>query len=250
MCRESYEAVTRVTGSYEDFRQGVELLLAHRVPFVVKGVLLPQNKADVKAFEAWAARLPGMDNPPHYAMFYEFRGRRDFPAKNRLIESLRPPPHESATFFRRQGEVYLKEMRDFCKKFIGPPGDRLFACGAGRVPCVDAYGRLQACLSLRHPDTSYDLQSGSLQDALTMFFPRLREIKASNPEYLARCAHCFLKGLCEQCPAKSWTEHGTLDTPVDYLCRVAHAQARDLGLLKDAEQGWEVPNWRERIQWP
>ncbi|MEI8183897.1 MAG: hypothetical protein WCG29_14460, partial [Desulfomonile sp.] len=43
--------------------------------------------------------------------------------------------------------------------------------------------------------------------ALEQSFPKLREIKASNPEYLARCAQCFLKGLCEQCPAKSWMEH-------------------------------------------
>jgi hypothetical protein len=35
-------------------------------------------------------------------------------------------------------------------------------------------------------------------------------------------------------------ELGTMDTPVDYLCRVAHAHARDLGLLKDGENAWVV----------
>jgi hypothetical protein len=83
---------------------------------------------------------------------------------------------------------------------------------------------------------------------LTDFFPRLRELRAANPEYLRRCVRCFLKGLCEQCPAKSWAEHGTLDTPVAYYCAVAHAQARDLGLLGEHEQGWEVMDWRERIE--
>ena len=67
-----------------------------------------------------------------------------------------------------------------------------------------------------------------------------------NPEYLARCARCFLMGLCEQCPGKSWAEHGTLDTPVEYLCRVAHAQARYLGLLAEGERAWEVENGAER----
>jgi hypothetical protein len=42
-------------------------------------------------------------------------------------------------------------------------------------------------------------------------------------------------------------EHGTLDTPVDYLCDIAHLQARDLGLLKEGEKAWEVTDWRERI---
>jgi len=95
---------------------------------------------------------------------------------------------------------------------------------------------------------TYDLGSGSLRDALTRFFPVLRERKATNPDYLARCARCFLKGLCEQCPAKSWAENGTLDSPVEYLCRVAHAQARDLGLLREGEKAWEVSDWRNRIE--
>ena len=76
----------------------------------------------------------------------------------------------------------------------------------------------------------------------------MREMRAENPDYLARCARCFLKGLCEQCPAKSWTEHGTLDTPVEYLCEVAHAQARYLGLLEEGEIAWEVDGWRERLR--
>jgi sulfatase maturation enzyme AslB (radical SAM superfamily) len=67
-----------------------------------------------------------------------------------------------------------------------------------------------------------------------------------NPEYLARCARCFLKDFCNQCPGKSWAEHGTLDTPVEYLCRVAHAQARYLGLLAEGELAWEVENGAER----
>jgi radical SAM protein with 4Fe4S-binding SPASM domain len=103
-------------------------------------------------------------------------------------------------------------------------------------------------MMLRHPDAVYDLGKGSLKDALTDFFPRLREMKATNPEYLARCARCFLKGLCEQCPAKSWMEHGTFDTPVEYLCRIAHAQALYLGLLKEGEKAWEVVDWRDRVR--
>jgi hypothetical protein len=68
-----------------------------------------------------------------------------------------------------------------------------------------------------------------------------------NPDYLARCARCFLKGLCEQCPAKSWMEHGTMDTPVEYICRVAHARAMDLGLLTEGEKAWEVVDRREKV---
>ncbi len=74
------------------------------------------------------------------------------------------------------------------------------------------------------------------------------EIRHIADEYLRRCALCFLKGLCEQCPGKSWSENGTLDTPVEYLCEVAHVQARHLGWLGESEHGWEVTKWRERVR--
>lgn len=49
-------------------------------------------------------------------------------------------------------------------------------------------------------------------------------------------------------PAKSWVEHGTLDTPVEYFFGIAHAQARYLGLLEKDEMTWEIDDWRERIR--
>jgi radical SAM protein with 4Fe4S-binding SPASM domain len=101
---------------------------------------------------------------------------------------------------------------------------------------------------LRDPTLAYDLRQGTLMDALRDHFPGLREMQAQNPDYLERCARCFLKGLCQQCPARSWSEHGTLDTPVEYHCEIAHARARDLGLLADGERAWEIEDWRRRIQ--
>ena len=61
---ESYEAVSRAPGSYAEFRRGVGLLLDRRVPFVVKGALLPPNRCEMDEFEAWAATIPAMDRPP------------------------------------------------------------------------------------------------------------------------------------------------------------------------------------------
>ena len=230
---ESYEAVSRVPGSYAEFRRGVNLLLDRRVPFVVKGALLTPNRDEMDEFEAWAATIPAMDRTPSYSMFFDLRGRRDSPVKNRQIAGLRVSPEDGVSILNRDRKAYLRDM---------------FACGAGHGTCVDAYGRAQMCMILRHPDTTYDLKAGSLRDALTSFFPRLREMRTTNPDYLACCARCLLKGLCEQCPAKSWTEHGTLDTPVEYLCQVAHAQARDLGLLRDGERAWEVSDRRSRVE--
>ncbi len=56
---ESYEAVSRVPGSYEEFRRGIGLLRERNVPFVVKGALLPPNRAEMESFEAWGGHSPG-----------------------------------------------------------------------------------------------------------------------------------------------------------------------------------------------
>jgi radical SAM protein with 4Fe4S-binding SPASM domain len=136
----------------------------------------------------------------------------------------------------RHEAVYRKDAAEFASKFMGPPGDQLFGCGAGCGVCVDAYGRIQPCMGLRAAELTIP-KGTPLRDALDTF-AHLCDLRATNPDYLQRCAVCFLKGLCEQCPAKSWAEHGTLDTPVEYLCEVAHAQARYLGWLGEKERAW------------
>ncbi len=248
MKKASYESITRTPGSFEAAWRGITRLLEKQIPFVVKGVLLPANRGDIEEFERWAATIPWMDDLPSYSIFFDLHCRRD-EKKNQMIRNLRPAPQEGVEFLARRKNNYVEKTKAFCSRFVGPAGDKLFSCGAGmRAAWVDAYGKVQLCMSLRHPDTVYDLGKGSLQEAMSHSFPEVRKMKATHPDYLSRCARCFLKGLCEQCPGKSWTEHGTLDTPVEYLCEVAHAQGRYLGLLKDKELAWEIEDWRQRIR--
>ena len=244
----SYDEVTCSPGAFTEFQRGIDLLNERGIPFVVKSVLLPPNRDEIDEFEAWAATIPWMDQRPTYAIFLELRTRRDSEAKNRLIRRLRVSPEEGVAFATRCEETYRRGMAQFSAQFMGPQGEKLFSCGAGETGCVDAYGVYQMCMPLRHPDMVYDLNQGSLLTGLTEVFPYFRELRATNEAYLKRCARCFLKGLCEQCPGKSWEENGTLDTPVEYLCQVAHAQARYLGLLDESEHSWEVEDWRARLQ--
>ena len=248
----SYAAATLVQGAYQQVQRGINLLLNFKVPFVVKGAVLPTNKGEIATFENWATTLPWMEGPPSYSLYLILRARRDSDKKNRQIEAIRQSPEESLAISTRRPEEFRKGMGEFCGKFLaGPPGERLLQCGAGQGGCLDAYGKLQPCMLLRHPETVYDLQnnngSSSIKNALTDFFPRLRQWSATNIDYLYRCARCFLMGLCEQCPAKSWMEHGNLDTPVEYLCQAAHSQARYLELLEEGEHAWEVKDWQTRV---
>lgn len=250
MHAKSYEEVTRLPGSFKLFRRGVDLLLERKVPFIVKAAFLPPNRHEIEEFESWAKTIPRMDKNPGYSMFFDLRNHRDDEEKNAMIASLRLSPEEGLAILTRDEEKYHKGMREFAEKFMGPPGDLLFKCGAGKGLCINAYGRAQPCIGVRVPELSFDVVSGgktaSLADALDKF-ASLGELKAKNSDYLKRCAVCFLKGLCEQCPAKSWSEHGTLDTPVEYLCSVAHTQAVYMGWLSEGQKAWTVENWKERV---
>ena len=262
MHSQSYDAVVARHGAFKEFWHGINLLIDHDIPFTVKASLLPQNKHEMAEFETFAASIRWMDHKPSYSMNFDLRARRDNPQKNRYIKSLRLSPQETLSVLSRNPEKYFQGMRQFAKKFMGHPSDKLFSCGAGYGTCIDAYGNAQMCMLLRHPDTVYSLDPekhrqnhpetdlSALEYALKVFFPKTREMYATNQAYLNRCAKCFLKGFCEQCPAKSWEEHGTLDTPVEYLCEVAHEQARYLGLVKEGEKAWRLPKeiWQERLK--
>lgn len=255
---ESYEAVTRAPGSFSQFRRGVQLLLERKVPFIVKSVLLPHNRHEVNELDDWAATIPGMTDHAGVTVFLDLRNRRDDPQKNACIQSLRLSSLEILDVLTRNAAEYRRDKSAFASGFMGPAGDRLFTCGVGHGMCIDAYGRAQPCVSARAPHLTMNLfekgsaswigeSGGAALAAALERFARFRDLRAANPEYLRRCARCFLKGLCGQCPARSWMEHGTLDTPVEYLCEASHAQARHLGWLGEGEHGWEVEDWRERV---
>jgi radical SAM protein with 4Fe4S-binding SPASM domain len=250
MKKASYESVTRAKGSFEAAREGIKLLLEKKVPFIVKGSMLPYAKEELDKFEAWAQGLPWMKKKPTYVIYLDLRCRRDNEKKNRRIKKLRLSPAEGFRMSLRSNSVDFHPLnrKEWRIKYLGPHGDRLFLCSAGLDhACVDAYGYLFPCLMLKHPQTGYDLKRGSLGEGLTGFFAGVRKKRAVASEYLKRCARCFLKGICSQCPAQSWLEHGVLDMPVEYCCRVAHNQAVKFGLLKETEAAWDIDDWKDRV---
>ncbi|MBU1125425.1 MAG: radical SAM protein [Candidatus Omnitrophica bacterium] len=249
MAPKTYESVTGRPGSFEAAWRGIHLLQEYKIPFAVKAVILPENKEDKEAFVRWGETLFGSsgENPVQFVLYLNLHARRDS-VRNKQICARRISAEDILESLRQFRPDYSGKLAQFCRKFMKIPGENIFSCGGGiNKADIDPYGRLRLCMLLKDPRLSYDLKDGSLKEAVTSLLPQWRKIKSTNPEYLRRCARCFLKGLCLQCPAKSWLEHGSLDTPIEYFCEIAHVQARSVGLLGIGEQGWEVKNGKERI---
>ena len=235
MTQATYEAVTRKKNSFAEFKAGLNRLLERKIPFFVKGTLFPENRHEINDFLSWAKRLPWMDSLPSFAMFLELRHRRDSMIKNKQIAKMRMTPDEGIKILTMQPELYREEMIKFCKNFLSQPTDMIFNCNASNTICIDAYGKIQYCLALRHPNTVLDSRQYSLEHMVKKFIPELRSRRSRNADFLKRCANCFLRNFCEGCPGKSWNEYGSLDQPVDYWCQIAHQQARYLKLIADEE---------------
>jgi radical SAM protein with 4Fe4S-binding SPASM domain len=238
MTVESYDRVARQAGAYEEFQAAINLLRRNKIPFAVKIAVLNENKSDAVAYEKWIKSM-GNQPQPVYVAHLSLRARRDSTVINDRILGQRITAGEAAQLFYNKSSVH-DAMHDFCRQFAGPRGDTLFNCGMGDNLAVDAYGRLQGCLLLRHPDLIFDLARGTLRHALDEFFPLQKKSQATNKEYLARCAKCSLYGFCNQCPAQSFMEDGTLDTPVEYLCQMAHTGAEVLSLIPPGQKGWAL----------
>lgn len=247
MTRESYEAVSRKKGSFEAAMNGIQLLFENTIPMALKTIRLPERDDEISDFRKFAEKYSTAGESGGISMSFNLRGRRDSTTKNEHIRKSRATPQAALAIMTRDKESYVKDKKQFAEKFMRPVGADLFTCGCGKGGTVDAYGKFQPCLLMRAPDLVYDLADGTMEDALKRYFPEVLQKNAQNQRYLERCATCFLKGLCEQCPAWSYMENGTLDTPVEYLCSIAHEQARYLGLITPGENAWQVEDWQKRI---
>ncbi len=91
---ESYAAVSRVAGAYDEYRRGLALLDDYGVAYSVKGTLLPPTAGEAEEFEAWAATRPTVRERAGFVYWLDLRLRRDDPAASRRIAALRLSPEE------------------------------------------------------------------------------------------------------------------------------------------------------------
>jgi MoaA/NifB/PqqE/SkfB family radical SAM enzyme len=136
-------------------------------------------------------------------------------------------------------ERYRREMADFLERCPAVLGPQLFTCGIG-PGCIDAYGRFQPCLTLRHPDLTVDLKISSLQEAYATLYPQLEAMRGTDPLFLQRCARCFLRALCEQLSRPRLVRRGPTGSARRLPLPGDPCPGPLLGAFGRRESGWEV----------
>ncbi len=215
--RQTYEALTRIPGSFDLCMRGIDNLLARKLPLKLKTVAVSINRHEVFDMKAFADSLgvefkfDAMINP-----------RIDCSSAPLAV---RLSPEEIVEMDLRDA-TRVAEWRRLANDFpsMAPPAGTtktLYDCGGGvNSFAIDPYGNLTICV-LSHFD-KFNLRNGSFAEGWDFLLHNVRSKTITRP---SKCTACSLKSVCGMCPANGELEHGDPEAPVDFLCHTAHLRA-------------------------
>jgi len=219
--RETYESLTGIPGSFDRCMKGIALLRERGLPLKLKTVPTTINYHEVYEMKRFAEQELGVE-----FKFDPLVNPRTDCSQSPLAVRLSPEQAVALDFrdpVRRAefGRIAQAEMAANLSV-----SDKKYTCGAGHNGCaIDPNGRMTLCI-LSHRD-GYDLRAGSFQEG---WEGRLKEIRQSDATRRTICTDCRIHSLCGMCPANGELESGDAESPVDFLCQVAHLRAYALGL--------------------
>ncbi len=215
--RETYEAVTRVPGSWERFNHGLRLLLESGLPLALKSVILQKNKYELPMMQKFAAdrglryrydgsifpRLDGSDAP--------YWDRLDI---EEMLELDRSDPERMHAWVLNYELSQKLQLRS--EKYV-------YSCGAGRRSFhIDSRGRLAMCMMARKPSYSI-LEMGFLKA-----WEELGKEVQLERTLAVPCLDCSASGICIQCPGWSQLVHGDNESVVGFICKLNKARERQI----------------------
>ncbi len=218
----TYEALTGVPGSYEKCLRGIERLRERGLPLALKTVAVTVNRHEIRSMQRFAEEELGVP-----FKFDEMMNPRLDCSQSPLAVRLSP---EECVRFDLEDPKRMGEWALFHERFsrVEPAADRrddAYQCGGGTNSfAVNPYGEMSLCV-LSQRDL-YDLRRGSFRDGWERFIGQVRERKITR---LTKCVACELKAMCGMCPANGELENGDPESPVDFLCQVAHLRAHTFG---------------------
>ncbi len=217
---QTYDAVTRHPGGFEQAMRGMALLREAGASFVVQLIPMRSN------WHEWEQMLALADSlSPHKRVGAPW-----------LYLSACADPKVNAEIIRQRLDpadvITLDEPRPACGDDKdaphGPPSDFLFAkCIASRRNIhIDPYGLVSWCSFIKDPELRVDLRQVSLRDAWERAIPSMATKVRGGEEFREHCGSCEQFYTCRWCGVYAKLETGRYSAPVPYLCEVAREAER------------------------
>ena len=219
---ETYDRLTGIQGSWRRCLRGIDLLLERGLPLTLKTVALTINKHELGAMKRFAAER-GLK-----LKFDSMMSPRIDCSQSPLAVRLKP---WEIVKMDLEDPERVAEWKKFAKRFGGPvqapeSSDEVYHCGGGvNGFAIDPAGKMSICV-LSHQDT-YDLRQGNFFDGWNGFLRGVRKKKVTR---ITKCTSCEIKAMCGMCPANGELENGDAESPVDFLCHVAHLRAKAMDI--------------------
>ncbi len=104
--------------------------------------------------------------------------------------------------------------------------DHVYFCGGGMNSfAVNAYGEMGICVISQQE--TFRVQEAGLKRVWEESLLQLRTRKRTR---VTKCIECRIQSLCGMCPANGEMEDGDKESPVEFLCHVAHLRAATIGV--------------------
>jgi len=221
--KETYEALTQIPGSYERCLRGIGLLRERGLPLKLKTVATSINKHEISAMRRFAEEELGVE----FKCDGQINPRIDC-SQSPLAVRLTPEEVVALDMHAPKG---VSEYRRLAKHDLESPpnlshSDTVYFCGGGMNSfAVNAYGEMGICVISQQE--TFEIRQTGLKSAWEHF---LYEVRARKRTRITKCIECRLQSLCGMCPANGEMENGDRESPVAFLCNVAHLRAAAIGV--------------------
>jgi radical SAM protein with 4Fe4S-binding SPASM domain len=220
--RETYEALTAVPGSYDRCLRGIKLLKERGLPLKLKAVATSINKHEVMAMRRFAEDELGVE----FKMDGQINPRIDC-SQSPLAVRLTP---EEVVALDMATTKTSSEYRTLAERSINETAnsahvDTVYVCGGGvNSFALNALGEIGICVISQQE--TFSIRTDGVKEVWEKSLLQLRGRKRTR---VTKCAECRIKLLCGMCPANGEMENGDRESPVEFLCHVAHLRAQAVG---------------------
>ena len=221
--RETYEALTAVPGSYDRCLRGIKLLKERGLPLKLKTVATSVNKHEILAMREFAEDELGVD----FKMDGQINPRIDC-SQSPLAVRLTPEEVVALDMAMPRGMSEYRRLakHDLEKTPILARTEKVYYCGGGMNSfAINAYGEIGICVISQQE--TFAIRGREIRQVWEDSLLNVRNRKRTR---VTKCVECRIQSLCGMCPANGEMENGDKESPVEFLCHVAHLRAATIGV--------------------